>query len=419
MGRALLVFSFLLVRPAWAGWDAFSDERQPPRFAIEGPDGLRLVLKGRADLAWRDLEGAGGEGHDSRTDTVTLGTRSGTARLERVLLAPRLVTDEGLAFLAELEFDDRAARARAAWFDFERDLGPLDVHLEAGLNVPFVAIDDLTLREPLTSRIYWGRREVHLTAEAGARGRLGWTLGVSLGLMRPLVTALVNDASERGTLAVVGSGDAESFSGNAPVYGARAALVWAGVRLEAFGYRGTLSAERGYDELRTRMANYALLPGFDAADPRRQDDTFWWAGGRLDARLGGAELRVEAIESAESLLRRRAGYAQVGYVWRRSEHPRAFLRTVEPRARAEYYRLVGADRRLAEGRALRAVDPSQALTWDWDVLTLALTTQLYGELLRLHVEHSLVREANGAPAAGQAQADVDNDETTAALELRW
>ena len=66
---------------------------------------------------------------------------------------------------------------------------------------------------------------------------------------------------------------------------------------------------------------------------------------------------------------------------------------------------------------LRAVDPSQALTWDWDVLTVGVATQLYGEILRLHVEYSVIAEENSA--AGQETQAFRNNELTAQLELRF
>lgn len=414
-----LILLALLATPAHAGWDAFEERRFPTRFELVGKDGLRLVLKGRGELSLRDIEGAGGDGRDSATDTVTLGTRSPTVRLDRVQLALRLETDAGLAFYSELNFDDRAARARGAWFDWHGALAGLDAHVEAGLNVPFVAVNDRTRREPLTSRVYWGRREVHLTAEVGRRhGALRWQLGLSAAVMRPLGTAPVNDATRQGTLSLLVASDAEPFGGNAPVFGARLALGYGGLHLEGFGFAGQLGAERGYEELRARIANYSLLPDFNRADPRDQRDTFWWAGGRLTAERWGLALVLEAIESEESLLRRRAGYAQLGYVW--DPRPGArWLATVEPHARAEYYRIVDADLALTGGRALRAVDPSQALTWDWNVITVGLTVQLYRDLIRLHLEHSFISEHNDAPAVGQRQRSVRNDENVAQVELRF
>jgi hypothetical protein len=416
---ARVVLLLLLALPAHAGWDAFSDARFPARFSLVGPDGLRLVLKGRGELSLRDIEGAGGDGRDSATDTVTLGTRTPTLRLDRVQLALRVVLPEVPAFYSELTFDEQGARARGAWFDWHAVLLGLGLHVEAGLNVPFVAIDDGTRREPLTSRVYWGRREMHLTGEVGAQhGAFAWSGGLSAAVMRPFVSTLINDASRQGTLAVLGAGSAEPFSGNAPVFGGRLAVGLGGVRLEGFGFVGEMTAQRGYDELRARIANYTLHPDFNRADPRDQDDTFWWAGGRLSAEAAGWALVVEAIESAESLLRRRSGYAQLGYTWDRNPHAR-WLALVTPWARAEYYRIVGGDAPLTAERALRAVDPSQALTWDWDLLTVGLTVALYRDLIRLHLEHSFIAEYNNAPTVGQHQRSVRNDENVVQIELRF
>jgi len=226
------------------------------------------------------------------------------------------------------------------------------------------------------------------------------------------MTEGVNDAaSKQGTLAVLSYGDARPFSGNGGVFGAKLGAAVPHASVEAFGFWGRLSAVQGTDELRNRMAHFALLPGYNAADPREQDDTFLWGGGRLEVRWAGVEARVEAIASQESLIRRWTAYGHLGTVWQRTDAPLASFRTLEARIRVERYRIVDAK------EDLRAADPSQALTWDWDVLTVALATQLYGEILRLHVEYSLIAERNGA--AGQGDVAFRNNEFTAQLELRF
>jgi len=234
------------------------------------------------------------------------------------------------------------------------------------------------------------------------------------------VTQGVNDAaSKKGTLAVLGYGDARPFSGNRPVFGAKLGTALAHASLEGFVFVGTLSSVQGSDELRNRMAHFALLPGYNAADPRKQDDTFWWTGGRFQVDWAGVELRVEGIASRESLLRRWAAYAQLGYVWQRSTASMAAFRTVEARVRVEAYRILDADKARTADSALRVVDPSQALTWDWDVLTVAVATQLYGEIIRLHLEYSVIAERNGASAVGQGDVPFQNNEFSAQLELRF
>lgn len=423
MVHARVLLLALLVFPAGAaGFDAFSDTRSPPHFRLLGPDGLALVLKGRLQVEWRDLEGEGGTGRDSETDTETLGTRSGHAAVDELRLAFRVETPDAVAVYTEVAFTPTSARAEGAWLDYRaRWAEGLAVHGEAGLHTPFVAVDDETARAPLTSRIYWGQPEMHLTAQlSGPAGPLGWWCGLSAAVMRPLGTTPVNDATDVGTLSVLSYGSARPFSGNAPVFGAKAGLgVGPYFAVEGFGFIGWLAAEKGIDELRNRIAGFSLLPGFDRSAPRDQDDTFGWVGGRADAAAFGARARAEWIGSQESLIRRWAGYLQLGYVWQRTEALDALLRTVELRVRAERYRIVDADIPLAPGRALRAADPSQALTWDWDVLTAALASQLYRDLLWLHVEYSLIDEHNGASGLGRPDAPVRNDELLVHLELRF
>jgi hypothetical protein len=395
-------------------FDPFSDARIRPRFALEGPDELRLILKGQVGLGLYDLEGEGGLQNDSTTDTVTLGTRSAFVALDAVRLALRLETPVDLSIYTAVAFEDGKAYAEGAWLDWDSAVSPwLRIHVETGLQLPFVGVDDFTHRAPLAARIYWGRPEVHTTVEvAGKHGAFRWWAGLSAAMMRPLGTEGVNDAAtKQGTLAVLSYGDARPFSGNGGVFGAKLGLAVPHVSLEAFGFWGRLSAVQGTDELRNRMAHFALVPGYNAADPRDQDDTFLWGGGRLNLRWAGVEARVEAIASQESLIRRWTAYAQVGYAWQRTDAALAFLRTLEARVRVERYRILDAQ------EDLRVVDPSQALTWDWDVLTVALAAQLYGEILRLHVEYSLIAEENGS--AGQGSVAFRNNELTAQLELRF
>ena len=70
--------------------DDFADHLAAPHFSWETSEGLELVLKGQARLSLRDIEGRGGPGFDSITDTRTIGTRSPTAGLDDATLATRL-----------------------------------------------------------------------------------------------------------------------------------------------------------------------------------------------------------------------------------------------------------------------------------------------------------------------------------------
>ena len=92
---------------------------------------------------------------------------------------------------------------------------------------------------------------------------------------------------------------------------------------------------------------------------------------------------------------------------------------MEARIRLERYVIEGAGDALTSDRALRSPDPSQAISWDYDVLTIALASQLYRELLWLRAEHSLIDERNGAPELERPDIPIANHETTIDLELRF
>ena len=418
----LLLASIFLAAPAWAqdAFDAFSEARSPARFTIVAGD-LKLTFKGNVQLALHDLEGDGGLRKDSVTDTRTLGTRSAFVRLDSSRLALRLETPDGLSFYSELAFTADRARAEGAFLDYRQRLGAGSLHIEAGLHTPFVAIDDLTARAPLTSRVFWGSSEMHVIIElSGGLGPLRWWAGLSAAMMRPLSAAAINDAaSRRGTLALLSYGEARPFSGNAPVFGGKLAVGIPHFVLTGFGFLGRLTAVEGTDTLRNQIGHFSLLPNFNQADPRDQDTRFFWAGGRADFNWAGAEARVEWIESRESLLRRTTMYAQAGYVHWWNQRKTALFRTTEARVRYERYRIHDADQPLTMDRALRAVDPSQAVTWDWTVWTFALSSQIYRQIIRLNLEHNIISEANGSDALGLPDVAFANNETILQLELRF
>lgn len=395
----------LCLRPGHAGFDPFADGRARPRFAIAGPDGLRLVLKGAAELSWLDIEGSGGDGRDSSTDTRSLGTRSPYLRLDRVRIAPRLETPDGLALLTELRFTPERAHARAAWLDGRwHPSESVSVHAELGFARPFVSVDPQTRRAPLSQRIWWDQAEAHAIVEAAIQGET-WAVeaGVSIAQMRPLGTAPINDASPGGTIALLIHDAARPLSGGEPVYGARMAAQYAGLRLEAFGFLGRLVPDGGTDTLRNQVEGFARLPGFERADPRRQRTDLWWGGGRIDWRVGSLLTRAEYVTARESLIRRSTALVQAGVDFALGHEPwfpgGAFI------LRGEVYR-------MHDGSVLRVRSTSQALSWDWTVLTLASRMRIYRRVLWLRLEHTLLRETRGGPA-------FNNDETTAQLELRF
>ena len=99
--------------------------------------------------------------------------------------------------------------------------------------------------------------------------------------------------------------------------------------------------------------------------------------------------------------------------------PESRMRVPKIVAGSERRRLEGGGDRLSATRALRSPDPSQAITWDHQVYTVALATQIYPRLLWLRAEHSIIEEDNGAPGLGRANSPINNNETTLDLELRF
>lgn len=421
--RLTLLFLLLLApAPARAAFDEFADGFSPKHFELTAQD-MRLTLKGEVELELHDLQGRGGPGYDSVTDTRTVGTRSPFVEIDTFWLAPRLTFPYGLAVYSILEFTQRGAGVTAVWFDV-RQRGPeaLEHHVEVGFHTPFVKIDRRTERYPLIATAYWREPEVHLVYEG--RWTLGedpvapptLELGLSAAFMRPLAFASVQDASShRGTLNIVGYGAARPFSGNAPVWGAKLhAEAW-GAYATAFGFLGKLASEAGTDELRNNFGNYAALPG---ADADALDRTFRWLGGRVGYDAHGLHVVVEAIASQESLLRRWGAYAQASYELHLfGDVP--LVHTVEPIVRYEVYRLLDATQVGTGGQALRSPAPSQAVTWDHDVLTAGVVVVVYRSIVRVRAEYAVLWEKNGVPALGLPDQPIRNNELLMQLEVRF
>ncbi len=415
--RALpLLLLPILAGPAHA-YDAFDDTRAPARFALVSEDGLRLVVKGDTRVGLYDLEGAGGAGTDSATDTATIGTRSAYAALDRARLAFRLETPGPLAFYSQLRFTPERAFVEGAWLDARHAFaGGLALHGELGLHAPLAATDRRTVRKPLAERIYWDQPEMHAAVEVSAPlGPVKAWLGVSGAMMRPLGTTPVNDAGGGGgTVAVLHNGPADAFSGVQPVFGARGGVsaLDEALSLEGFAHLGALSREAGTAELANNIPYYTPRARRDALEA---DSTYYWVGGRLDLDLAGAELRVEAITGAESLLRRWTAYTQLGYRIRPALSD-DWLTLIAPRVRLETYRIV-------DGARLRAQSAGKALTWDWDIATAAVELAIYRDIVTLHLEYSVVGEIvegdGDPPLAGLGSDHFDNDELTAQFELRF
>jgi hypothetical protein len=287
------------------------------------------------------------------------------------------------------------------------------------LNAPFIADDLHTARTSLSERAYWSHSEAHAVLEVSYIGpTLSIETGLSAAVMRPLGSSAINDASQRrGTISLLTYNKARAFSGNAPIFGAKVGAALGEWSALIFGYFGELASEGGLDELRNRIAGFALLPGYDAEDPHAQSSSAWWGGLRINGKLGGLHVRLEGLRSRESLLFRNILSGQLGYIWDLGSS--TLPQTIGLRLRGERYRIEGADDALSSTRSLRSPDPSQAISWDYDVVTIAFASRLYRRLLWARIEHTLIREMNGSRALGRANSSVKNDETTLGLELRF
>jgi len=416
----LLVVIALAAPPdARASFDEFSDSHSPKHLELRAQD-LTLTIKGEVEVELHDLEGEGGAGHDSPTDTRTIGTRSPFVEIDTFWLALRVGLSEGVQVNSVLEFSQRAAGVGAVWADY-RAAGPcwLDHHIELGYHTPLVTLDRRTERYPLLGTAYWRQPELHLVWEA--RAALGDAsaveLGASVAMMRPLELAPVQDSTSRpGTINLLSYGRARTHSGNGPVTGGRLRLLSHGAWAEVFGFVGALAAEAGTDFLRSAYAGYADLPGYSAESGAHSD--FHWYGGRLGYERFGVVALAEGIASREGLLRRWGVWGQLSYSVRLREADRPF-HTLEPLARHEVYRVRGAGDVQAAGRALRSTAPIYAAAWDYDVTTLALICQVHRDLVRLRVEYSFIEEGNGVPDLGLPDAPFRNDELLVQAELRF
>lgn len=398
-------------RPARA-WDPFNDARVPPHFELHDGE-LRLALKGELAMSVHDLEGEGGPGKDSVTDTRTIGTRSPYVELSGFTLAPRLTLAPGLAVNTQLAFGPTDARVAASWLDAGFETGPVGHHVEAGFRPPFANRDPRATREPLAGTVYWSAPEMHLAWEAGQtfEQTWGWSAGLSVGVLRPLGFAPVQASrAQRGTINVLAYDPGRVYSGNGPTYGARARVTAWGAYLEAFGFVGELAREAGTDELRASLAGYGAQPGAE------DDRTARWFGGRLGYEGHGLHALVEGVAGEEGVLQRRIGDAQISYRLALLDGP--WWRAIEPLVRYDLLRIRDSEEAHG-GTALRSPSLSQAATWDWTVLTAGLSAEVFRELLLVRLEYDHITEENDVPALGIAGTDFRNDELRAELLLRF
>lgn len=399
--------------------DEFAESRSPTHFELtSGP--LRLALKGAVKLELHDLQGEGGPGYDSPTDTKTLGTRSPFVEIDSFALAFRLGLGESLELDTEVAFSTSSAAVNAVWLDWHVT-GPswLSHHVEAGYAPPIAKAYRRSERHPLVGTIAWRSPEIHAAYEATFRlaDRVSIEAGASIAMMRPLALATVQDSrGQASSLSVLAYGGAKPFSGNGPVGGGRLRVTAYGAFAEAFAFAGRLAAEGGTDVLRAGLMNYRRLPGYDASG--NTYGRFRWFGGRAGYEDFGVHAWAEAIVFQEDLLTRWGAYAQASYaIPILRETP--WLRHIEPLVRAELYRIRDAATPIDADGALRSPAIVNASSWDWDVLTIGLIAEVYTDLLKVRAEYTFLREHNGVPVLSVADEPVRNNELVIQAEVRF
>jgi len=418
-GNGLLLLGLLLVaNHAHADRDEFADDRLPPHFILQA-EHLTLTIKGEFELEYHDIEGSGGPGHDSPTDTLTLGTRSPFLEMDSFHLALRLGFTENIHVNSLLEFTTQHAQLAAIWAQFTAKAPDwLEHRVEAGYGLPIVAMDRRTERHPLLSTSFWREPEMHLAWEGRLlpEGPVTIEVGASLAMMRPLTLQGVQDSGNHpGTINVLASGPARTFSGNGPVGGGRLRVSAFGFFLDGFGFVGELSNEGGVDVLRSAFSRYRNLPGYDPETGGSR--AFRWAGGRVGYLRHGIRVWMEAVFSQEGLLHRRGWNAQASLAFRLG--PETLFHTLEPLIRWERSALEQSAEILENGQALRSPALIDAVAWDWEIWTFAGILDVYREFVKLRVEYALIQEDNGVPALGIPSENFRNNELMVQLELRF
>ena len=398
-------------------FDEFDSSHAPARFSIEASD-LTLDIKGRMRLGLHDLEGEGGPGYDSPTDTATIGTRSPFVDLDSFDLSFRGHWKDMLWLNANVSFMTDETYLSAIYFEYKQDMASWFSHgVEVGYQTPVVATDRHTVRYPFIATNYWRYPEYHIAYASKFELAENTALSIyaSLGIMRPLKAEPIHGSSEyRGTFSTISYSSAKAFSGNSPTGTALVRLNTYGVNLDLFGSIGKISMKEGIQTLVSDFPYYRYLPKFDDST---QDSLSYWYGGRIGYNGLGLHVLGEVIASHEHLLNRVGMYVQAGYAWARED---AFwFNLVEFVARYERIWLLDSTDLLDESHAFRSTETTNAMSWNYQVLTLALKSNIISDFVALRVEYTFFWEENGVPALGILNAPVRNNELLFQIEARY
>lgn len=398
-------------------FDEFDSVHAPARFSIEASD-LTLDIKGRMRLGLHDLEGEGGPGHDSPTDTATIGTRSPFVDLDSFDLSFRGHWKEMLWLNANVSFMTDETYLSAIYFEYKQEMTSWFSHgVEVGYQTPVVATDRRTVRYPFIATNYWRYPEYHLAyaAKFSLASETALSFYGSLGIMRPLKAEPIHSSSEyRGTFSTVSYSSAKAFSGNAPTGTALLRLNTYGANVEIFGSIGKISMKEGIQTLVSDFPYYRYLPSFDAST---QDALSYWYGGRIGYNGLGLHVMGEVIASHEHLLDRVGMYVQAGYTLSRDE---AFwFNSIEFVTRYERTWLRNSTDLIDDSHAFRSPETTNAVSWDYQVLTLALRSNIVSDFVSLRIEYTFFWEENGIPALEINDSAVKNNELLLQIEARY
>ena len=406
----------LFMHPVFA-FDEFDSVHAPARFSLEASD-LTLDIKGRMRLGLHDLEGEGGPGYDSPTDTASIGTRSPFVDLDSFELSFRGHWKDRLWLNANVAFMTDETYLSAIYFEYRQEMTAWFSHgVEVGYQTPIVATDRHTVRYPFIATDYWRYPEYHIAyaAKFGLAEQTALSVYVSLGIMRPLRSEPIHGSSMyQGTFSTLSYSSAKAFSGNSPTGTALLRLNTYGADIELFGSIGKISMKEGIQTLVSDFPYYRYLPQFDAST---QDALSYWYGGRLGYDGLGIHVLGEVIASHEHLLDRVGMYVQAGYAW---THEDAFwFNRVAFVARYERTWLLHATDLIDDAHAFRSTETTNAISWDYQVLTLALESNIISDFVALRVEYTFFWEENGIPSLGIRNVPVRNNELLLQIEARY
>ena len=415
----LAVCGFAFAVPVTAhAFDEFDATHAPARFSIDATEDIGLDIKGRMRISLHDLQGEGGPGYDSPTDTATIGTRSPFVALDSFELSFRGHWKDLLWINANVAFLTDDTYLSAIYFEYKSELTDwFSQGVEIGYQNSIVATNRHTVRYPLIATNYWRNSEYHVAY--GGKFNLAKDTSIalyaSLGMMRPLKSEPIHGSSVyKGTFSTLAYGPAQAFSGNSPTGTALLRFYTHGFDLDLFGFVGELTTQYGIHTLISDFTYYRLDPDFDANET---EALAYWYGGRLSYEFEGFHIMGEVIASHEHLLDRVGMYVQAGYNWTRDG---AFwVNEIEFVARYEQTWLLHSTELFDEKHALRSPETNNAITWDYKILTLALKADIVSDFVALRLEYSLIWEENGVPALDIASEEISNNEFLLQIEARY